>query len=123
VPHRVHEKRKHTNPTRIPSSTSVGETLSPNPTTYLACCFTLMTYLSPSGVPPPAPSWGLRPPKTFGRADAAPPAELAMADWEGSAGWYRGEKVSRGFGVTQRRNHALALMIFEHRATRRVCSP
>mmetsp|Transcript_20851 Transcript_20851/g.47169 ORF Transcript_20851/g.47169 Transcript_20851/m.47169 type:complete len:257 (-) Transcript_20851:301-1071(-) len=43
-------------PTRIPSSTSVGATFSPRPTTNLAICFTLITYLFPLSVAPlPAP--------------------------------------------------------------------
>mmetsp|Transcript_119 Transcript_119/g.196 ORF Transcript_119/g.196 Transcript_119/m.196 type:complete len:224 (-) Transcript_119:349-1020(-) len=35
-------------PTRMPSSTSVGDTFSPRPTTYLAICRTLITYLASS---------------------------------------------------------------------------
>jgi len=35
-------------PTRIPSSMSVGETLSPSPTTNLAICLTFITYLASS---------------------------------------------------------------------------
>merc|ERR1719217_924192 len=38
-------------PTLIPSSTSVGATFSPNPTTNFAICLTLMTYLQSSPVP------------------------------------------------------------------------
>mmetsp|Transcript_15867 Transcript_15867/g.55383 ORF Transcript_15867/g.55383 Transcript_15867/m.55383 type:complete len:243 (+) Transcript_15867:817-1545(+) len=38
-------------PTRMPSSTSVGATFSPRPTTNLAICFTLITYLQFSSSP------------------------------------------------------------------------
>ena len=40
-----------THPTRIPSSISVGATRSPRPTTNLAICLMLMTYLSCSSAP------------------------------------------------------------------------
>mmetsp|Transcript_16845 Transcript_16845/g.26284 ORF Transcript_16845/g.26284 Transcript_16845/m.26284 type:complete len:202 (+) Transcript_16845:577-1182(+) len=49
-------------PTRMPSSTSVGASFSPRPTTNLAICFTLMMYLSsasaldaPAGLALPSP--------------------------------------------------------------------